>query len=97
MSKLRENYTVLLRSDIPTLEKELIEQMSFKIVSDKGTGEYLPMFRCTEVSTTHHYLISMETFKSDDDEFTMSVQLPLHYVVMISGSKDHPSMGFLHS
>lgn len=93
MSKLKENYTVVLRSDLPPLEKEFLEQLCFKVTSKDDS--FLLVFRCTEVDTSHHYFINMETFKSKKDEFTMPIQVPLHYVILISGSKDRPSIGFV--
>lgn len=50
MSELKENYTVVLRSDLPLLEKEFLEQMCFKLISKDDS--FLLVFRCTEVDSS---------------------------------------------
>ena len=97
MSIVRENmasykYSVLLKSGLPPREKELLNIFCFKLVS-QSKGEDLLYFRCTQIDVSHHSYIEMEILHPDD--LTLSVlRVPHHWVFLIRGSEDKPSIGF---
>lgn len=91
MSTLPEQYSVVLRSDLPQRERELLEQVCGKIVG--GSGHDLLHFRCTSINLAHGFYIEMETFKPGDTQ-THPVRVPHHLVFLISGSDNKASIGF---
>ncbi len=92
MPELKEKYFVVLKSDISPLERESFSHFGIKITSK--TGGFLLCFQCVDIDVSHHYFISLETFKSKDDEFTVPIRMPHHYISMILGNEDRPSIGF---
>jgi hypothetical protein len=80
-------YSVILRSDIPALEAELLSHFCSPITSK--TGEALLHFLCTEIDPSHPFYVRMTTFKPKA-EFTRPIQIPHHYVFLISGSDSDP-------
>jgi hypothetical protein len=57
------------------------------------SGESLLHFWCTKIDTSHHFYISLETFKAGD-ETTHPIQLPHHFVFLISGAEYPNAIGF---
>jgi hypothetical protein len=80
-------YSVVLRSDIPTLEAELLSHFCDGITSK--TGGALLHFLCTAIDLSHPSYVGMTTFKLGAD-YTHPVQIPHHYVFLISGSASDP-------
>ena len=50
-------------------------------------------FRCTKIDVSHHSYIEAETHRPGA-EGVFPVRLPHHYVFLIAGSEDRPSIGF---
>ncbi|MDF2435261.1 MAG: hypothetical protein JWP44_4892 [Mucilaginibacter sp.] len=92
MATLSPTYSVVLRSDIPPLERELLEHFCAKIIS--RSGEPLLHFLCTKIDLSHFHYIAMETFTSGAED-THPVHVPHQYVLLISGDEARPSIGFL--
>ena len=92
VSDLVPTYSVVLRSDLSTREKELLGQFCGKLVS--SSGEALLHFQCTKIDLSHHFYIEMEAFRPGD-EFTHPVRVPHHYVLLISGDETRPPVGFM--
>jgi hypothetical protein len=80
-------FSVVLRSNIPPNELELLAHFCCTIVAKQG--EVLVHFLCTEIDLSHPFYITMETFKPKA-EFTHFVRIPHHYVFLISGSESRP-------
>jgi len=91
MDELTPIFSVVLRSGIPPLERELLQQFCCKISSTQE-GELLH-FMCTEIDVSHHVYIEMQTYSPKSTDL-FCVKIPHHYVFFIDGSKDHPSIGF---
>ena len=91
---LTEKYSVVLRANLPARELEFLSHWCNKLVSE--TGEELLHFLCTRIDTTHHFYISLDTFKHGD-EFAHSVQIPHQFVFFISGSDYPKGIGFTSS
>src|SRR5271168_4793099 len=81
------NYSVVIRSDIPSLEAELLSHFCNRITSK--TGSSLLHFLCTDVDLSRPCYVGMTTFKLKD-QLTRPVQIPHHYVFVISGSVSDP-------
>jgi hypothetical protein len=91
-AKLNDKYSVVLRSDIPALEAELLRQFCCRITN--GQGQSLLHFLCTEIDLSHPFFVGMETFKPGA-ETTHPVRIPHHYVFLISGAEwASPPIGF---
>ncbi len=90
---LKLTYSVVLKS-MPSItpEFELLEKFAYSM--ECQAGGVLLHFLCTEVDASHHSYIEMKTFRHGDTE-TMTVKLPHHLILMINGTKEHPSLGFL--
>ena len=88
------NYSVVLRSDIPARERQLLEHVCSKITSP--AGEPLLHFWCTKIDTSHHFYISMDTFKPGDESIH-AIQIPHHFVFLISGAEYPKAIGFTAS
>jgi len=91
MNDLTPTFSVVIRSDIPRLERELLQQFCCKITSDQE-GELLH-FLCTKIDVSHHSYIEMQTY-TPKGQALYCVKIPHHYVFLIDGSKEHPSIGF---
>jgi hypothetical protein len=91
MSELLAKYNVLLRSDIPAREFQLL----LKHCSPVADADGKPMlhFWCTEIDTSHHYYLQISTFKAGDT-VAYPVQIPHHLVLLISGAQRANSIGF---
>ncbi len=92
MSKLQATYSVVLRADLPPLEREMLELFCGKILS--RSGESLLHFNCTRIDASHHAFLEMETFGPDDTE-THPMRIPYHYIFLISGDQSKSPPGFL--
>lgn len=92
MNELVAKYSVVLRSDLPPREKELLNEFCGKIGS--SDGDMLLHFRCTKIDLSRNFYIEMESFKPGD-EFTHPVRVPHHYVFLISGDDSRQPIGFL--
>jgi len=92
MSELTQTYSVVLKADLPSRERELLEHLCCKITS--SDGGVLLHFQCTKIDVSHHFYIQMETFKPGD-KITHPVKIPHHYVFLISGDESRPPIGFL--
>jgi hypothetical protein len=79
-------YSVVLRSDIPALEAELLSHFCGRITSKTGGGVLLH-FLCTEIALSHPCYVEMTTFKLND-EVTRPMKIPHHYVFLISEWSD---------
>jgi hypothetical protein len=90
MPELTPTYDVILRSEMPPVERELFERLCCKVPCKSGE---LLQFYCTEVNVASPFL-EMETFKPGDQE-THSLMVPLHLVLLISGSESRRPFGFL--
>ena len=93
MTEILARYSVVLRSDIPAREFEFLSRLCSHITSPTGQGQDLLHFWCTQVDTSHHVYIQLETFKSGD-EATYPVQVPHQYVLLISGAQTQRAIGF---
>jgi hypothetical protein len=80
-------YSVVLRSNIPANEVELLEHFCIRIITKQGDA--LLHFLCTELDLSNPCYIAMKTFKPKA-ELTHPVQIPHHYVFLISGSESEP-------
>ncbi len=92
MAELTPVYSVVLTSELPPAERELLEHLCCKITT-KSEGDLLH-FQCTKIDTSHFNYIQMETFKTGDKD-THPIQVQHRYVLLISGSESHPSIGFV--
>jgi hypothetical protein len=89
---LSYGYSVVLRSDIPALEVELLGHFCSRITTKQG-GSLLHFF-CTEINLSHPFYVEMETF-TPNATATRPMRIPHHYVFLISGSDSNPSpIGF---
>ena len=85
-------YSVVLRSNIPANEVELLEHFCSRIITKQGDA--LLHFLCTEIDLSNLCCIAMKTFKLEGKS-THPVQIPHHYVFLISGSEAEPfAIGF---
>ena len=91
MTNLAATYSVVLRADLPVLERELFSHLCSSITSE--TNGDLLHFSCTKIDTSHHFYLLMDTFKAGETK-TRSVQIPHHFVFLISGEKLPTSIGF---
>jgi hypothetical protein len=93
MSSLVPQYDVVLRSDLPPRERDLLEHACCKITSDSGLD--LLHFLFTEIDPSHPFYIAMQTFKPGGEN-THPLRIPNHFVFLISGSEEQrASIGFL--
>ena len=87
MSSDNPKYVVVLRSNIPQKELNLLEHYCFKMVSPQD--EILFYFRCSEIDVSHHSYIEMKTYQPDSEGVPRSIavaptqkyRLPLHATV----------------
>jgi hypothetical protein len=91
MTNLVATFSVVLRSDLPPLERELFSHFCSRITSD--TNGDLLQFSCTKIDASHHFYLLMDTFKNGDTE-THPIQIPHHFVFLISGEILPTSIGF---
>jgi hypothetical protein len=91
MSEILARYSVVLRSDIPAREFEFLSRLCGHITSP--SGQDLLHFWCTQIDTSHHVYIQLETFKSGD-KVTYPIQVPHQYVLLISGAQTAKAIGF---
>jgi hypothetical protein len=68
MSSLVQQYSVVLRSDLPPRERNLLEN-TCKITSDSGPD--LLYFQCTEIDLSDPFYIEMQTFKPGDETLVL--------------------------
>jgi hypothetical protein len=92
MPELTAVYSVVLRENIPPLERELLGHYCCRITSERG-GELL-YFMCTEVDVFHAQYIRMETFRPGED-MTVPLQIPHWLVLLISGADARAPIGFV--
>jgi hypothetical protein len=86
-------YSVVLRSDIPIMERELLRRYCHEIHGDDGTT--LMHFLCTRIDLSHLIYIEMDTF-SPKSETTKTLRIPHTFVLMIDGGVKNPSIGFMN-
>ena len=89
---LKARYSVVLKSDLPESEEELLEEFALRVRLD--SGDELLHLLCTEIDLSHHYLIQMKTFKPEEER-THPLSIPHHYVFAISGADAESPIGFL--
>ena len=90
MQTLSPTYSVVIKNGIPDMERRLIEQFCCKITSQKNE-QYLLHFLCTRIDLSHHAYLEMDTFRLEDKTLA-TVRIPHHYVLMIDGSEERPSV-----
>jgi hypothetical protein len=79
---------------LPPTEVELLSQYTRRLMATDGRA--LLHFDCVSIDTSHHYYLSMETFKPGDD-LIIPLWVPHYYVLMISGGDDRSEIGFTGS
>lgn len=84
-------YSVILRSDIPASERELLATLCAEITTK--TGPALLEFRCTKIDVSHHNYIEMETLPRHG-EVTWPLRVFYYYVFLISGDEQGNRIGF---
>lgn len=87
----RATYSVVLRSGIPALERQLLEQFCCQLTSSQG--ESLLEFHCTQIDVSHHRYIELKTFRPPGTEVS-TLLVPHEFVLLIDGSKQRPPIGF---
>jgi len=92
---MKPTYSVILRSGLPPREAEFLEIFCGKITSASGEDDLLH-FLCTKVDTSHPTYIEMETFHPVEKALSV-VRIPHHFVLLIDGSEERPSIGFMPS
>jgi hypothetical protein len=92
--EFKSNFSVLLKVDLPATEIELLSHYARRVISSQGLE--LLHFDCVNIDTSHHYYLSMETFKPGED-LMYPLWIPHHYVFMITGGDDRPGIGFTDS
>ena len=85
-------YSVVLRSDIPESDREILKQVACEIVG--GSDPSLIELRCSKLDLSHPYYLLAESFKPSTQTLH-PVQIPHHYVLLIHGDEDSPAAGFL--
>ena len=90
-ANLKATYSVVLRAGIPTVEAEFYRLFCGTITLD--SGGVLLHFYCTRVDVSHHNYIEMQTFLPHK-EGRFLLRVPHHYVLMIDGSEERPTIGF---
>jgi len=80
-------YSVVLRSNIPANEVELLEHFCCRITTKQGDA--LLHFLCTDIELSHPCYVEMKTFKPKAEVIHI-LQIPHHYVFLISGSDSEP-------
>lgn len=84
-------HSVVLRSGITPADVQMLR--TFCATINLESGEEVLHFYCTQVDVSHHIYIEMKTFlPHQEGEFL--VRIPHHYVLMIDGSEERPSIGF---
>ena len=94
MTELLARYNVVLRSDIPERDFNFLLKHCSPVAGPDGK----PMlhFWCTQLDTSHPYYLQIDTFKSGDT-VAYPVQIPHHFVFLISGSQRANPIGFTAS
>jgi hypothetical protein len=93
MDEAKAVFSVVLRSDLPKTELELLSKLAACKITDPTSDNWLLQFRCTDITFDGGYYLAMDAFKPGDD-FVMPIRIPNHYVLLIIGDRDHPSIGF---
>jgi hypothetical protein len=86
-------YRVVLRGDLRVPERELVGQYCWPIGRDGRTEELLQLL-CTEIDLSHAYFLQMQTIRPDEER-TLPLSIPHHFVVLILGADEDPPIGFL--
>lgn len=87
-----QKFSVVLRSELPVRERALLEKWCARVPGDAEPP--LLQFLCTEIDETHNYYLEMRTFRPGEQELR-SLRIPHSFVLLISGSREHPPIGFL--
>ncbi|WP_119155061.1 hypothetical protein [Caldimonas tepidiphila] len=92
MSDPIQKFSVVLRSELPARERALLEKWCCRVPGDAEPP--MLQFLCTEIDETHAHYLEMRTFRPGEPQLR-SIRIPHAFVLLISGSRDHPPIGFL--
>lgn len=87
-------YSVVLRSDIPIMERELLRRYCHEIHGDDGNT--LLHFLCTRIDLSHPLYAEMDTF-APKSEVTRTLRIQHAFVLIIEGCMKNPGIGFTNN
>lgn len=93
MTELIAVHDVILRAELHPREREMLQHLALKLSAPEVPGEDLLCLPCASVDTSHPFYLQVETFMPGDTT-TITVQIPHHYVFVISGVRARRSIGF---
>jgi hypothetical protein len=85
---------VVLRGDLRPPERELIGQYCWPIRREGGGDDALLQLLCTEIDLSHGYFLQMQTIRPDEEP-TLPLSIPHHFVALILGADEDSPIGFL--
>jgi len=91
MSDLIETFSVVIRSGLPTREREFLSHLAHEIMGP--SGESLLELRCKTINTAHHRYLEADVFGHDGVQI-MHVQIPHEFVLLIAGEGISRTIGF---
>lgn len=94
MARMEPVYSVILKSDIPSVERELLRRYCHEIHGDDGST--LLHFLCTGIDLSHPAYVEMQTFAPKSDT-TSIIRIPHAYVLMIDGGVKKTGIGFMNN
>lgn len=94
MPELPPTYSVVLKAELPSVERELFRRYCHEIHGDDGST--LLHFLCTSIDLSHSAYIEMQTFAPKSDR-TNNIRIPHAYVLLIEGGVTRPDTGLLSS
>lgn len=94
MPALDPVYSVILKAEIPAVEREMLRRYCHEIHGDDGST--LLHFLCTHVDLSHPAYVEMQTFAPKSDS-TRIIRIQHAYVLMIDGGVRKPGIGFMNN
>lgn len=87
MPDLQPTYSVILKAEIPSVERERLRHYCHEIHGNDGSTLF--HFLCTRIDTSHCAYMTMETLMPQNAGMR-TVRIPHTYVFLIDGDGDRP-------
>lgn len=87
-------YSVILKADIPSVEREFLRRYCHEIHGDDGST--LLHFLCTSIDLSHPAYVEMHTYAPKSDT-TSIIRIPHGYVLIIDGGVKRTGIGFMNN